>query len=278
MATWMILKRGTAILLGTALIGFGINYLNIANNLAEGGVTGLSILIKLALDVNPGLSVILINIPLFVLGYAMLGARDMAWTIYGTLCLSGALWLFDGYRLPMDDLLLTAAYAGACMGLGLGVIFRNGGTTGGVDIIARIVNKRFGIGMGVSMFYADLVVMGISLIYLTQAQVMYTLVAVFIGARVVDVVQQGAYRAKAVTVVSECEEKIAEGIMKELNRGVTIMKSMGGYTRKERGFLYVVCSRSQIVRVKNLIYERDPRAFVTVTDVHEVIGEGFRRA
>ncbi len=120
-----------AILIGSAIIGAGVNYFNIANNLAETGVTGIAVLLKLTLGINPGLSSFIINIPLLIIGWRVLGRYTLIYTIFGTLCLSGALYLFSGLRFEMEDPLLAALYAGVTVGIGMGLVFRFGGTTGG---------------------------------------------------------------------------------------------------------------------------------------------------
>jgi len=264
-----------AILFGSAVMGFGINFFNIANNLAEGGVTGIAILLKLSFNLDPGLTSLLINIPLLLLGWKVLGRITLIYTIFGTLCVSFFLWLFGQYRLPLDDLLLAALFAGAFVGVGLGIIFRFGGTTGGVDIIARICHKYFGWRIGRTILVADMLVIAVSLIHLTVQQAMYTVVAVFVGARVIDVVQETAYSARAVFIISDKEPEIAKRIMKHMNRGVTVLKGRGGYTDREKAVLYTVVSRFEIVKLKNLVQRIDPAAFISVQQANEVMGEGF---
>ncbi len=264
-----------AILLGSAIMGFGINYFNIANNLAEGGVTGIAILLKLSFDLDPGLTSLLINIPLLLLGWKVLGRTTLVYTVYGTLCVSFFLWLFGRYRLPLDDILLASLFAGAFVGIGLGIIFRFGGTTGGVDIIARICHKYFGWRIGRTILMADMLVIAVSLIHLTVQQAMYTVVAVFVGARVIDVVQDAAYSARAVFIISDQEPEIAKRIMAHMNRGVTVLKGTGGYTDRDKAVIYTVVSRYEIVKLKNLIQRIDPTAFISVQQANEVMGEGF---
>jgi len=266
------------ITIGAAIMGFGINAFNIANNLAEGGVAGVAVVLKLGLGLNPGLTLLVINVPLLIWGYKELESRSLCYTIYGVLVLALFLWGFESYQLPLDDILLAALFAGVSLGVGLGLVLRAGGTTGGVDIIARIFNKWFGWSFGSVMLGADVIVLCGSLVFLQLEQVMYTVVAVFVGARVVDVVLQGAYRGKAVIAISNKYDEISTAIMHEIDRGVTILNGEGAYTHEKRNVLYVVCSRSQIVRVKRIISRIDQNAFVTVSDIHEVIGQGFAKA
>jgi uncharacterized membrane-anchored protein YitT (DUF2179 family) len=170
---------------------------------------------------------------------------------------------------------LAALFAGVFIGVGLGIIFRFGGTTGGVDIIARVVQKYIGWNMGKTMFLFDFIVISASLIYLSYREAMYTLVAVFVAARVIDFMQDGAYAAKGATIISNHNEAISDKIMKEMDRGVTILKGQGSFSKQDTNVLYCVVSKNEIFRLKQVITSVDPHAFVAVTDVHDVLGEGF---
>ncbi|MDJ0762967.1 MAG: YitT family protein [Myxococcota bacterium] len=269
------LKNFLAILLGSVVVGFGVNYFNIANNLAEGGVTGIAILLKLAFGLDPGLSTFVINIPLLLIGWKVLGRYTLIYTIFGTVCLAAALTLFGRYRLVLDDLLLASLYAGVTVGIGLGIVFRFGGTTGGVDIVARILEKYFGWKIGRTLFFADLAIVAASLFYLNLEQAMYTMVAIFIGTRTVDFVQEAAYTMRAAHIISEKSDEIARRIMAEMDRGVTLLQAMGGFTGTPRQIVYVIVSRSEIVKLKQLILSIDPVAFVSITESGDVMGRGF---
>lgn len=271
------LKSIVAIIIGTAVIGFGINAFNIPNDMAEGGITGISIIIKILFpDIDQGIIYFLLNIPLFIIGWKVLGRTALTYTIIGTILTSVFFSLF-GQILepePMKDTLLSALFAGVTVGAGLGLIFRYGGTTGGVDIIARMFQKYFGISMGRTLFVSDIIVIGLSLVYLSKESAMYTLVAVFVATRVIDFMQEGVYAGKALTIISENTEKIAEQIL-TVGRGVTILAGKGAYSGSPKEIIYVVVSRNEVVRMKNIVQEIDPHAFVIVNDVHEVLGEGF---
>jgi uncharacterized membrane-anchored protein YitT (DUF2179 family) len=264
-----------AIAVGTAIMGFGINAFNIANNLAEGGVTGIAILLKLAMGWDPGLTSMIVNLPLLVLGWRVLGLRSLVYTIWGTICLSLFLWLGGRFRFPLEDLLLAALAAGVAVGAGLGIVFRFGGTTGGVDIVARVLQKRFGWKVGRTMFIADICVIGASLVFLRLEQAMYTVVAVFVGTRIIDLVLDAAYSARAMTVVSERADEIARRIMADLGRGVTRLRGEGAFTRAERTVLLAVVGRAELARAKGLVLEVDPAAFISIGVATEVLGEGF---
>lgn len=272
------------IVLGTALYAFGLHYFVVPNALMEGGVTGISILLNYAFGLPLSYTTLLLNVPLFLLGYRWLGRRNMALTIFGTLSLT--LWLYAmerllhaGWIVPFateDDLFLAALYAGVTLGAGLGIVFRFGGTTGGVDILARLVNRSRGWSIGQFFLFFDAVVIGASLVFISMERVLYTLVIVFVAAKIIDVIQQGEYAARAFMVISEQTEAISKQIMKELDRGVTLIPAKGAYTGQAREMLYCVVYRHETRRLERLVRRADPRAFIIISEVQDVLGEGFK--
>ncbi|WP_455661217.1 YitT family protein [Pradoshia sp.] len=273
------LKNIFFILLGSAIMGFGVVHFNMQNQLAEGGFTGITLLIYNLTGLSPAISNILLNLPLFFIGYRLLGKRTFIYTIIGTVGLSIFIAVFEKYQfhIPLkDDLMLAALFAGVFIGVGLGIIFRYGGTTGGVDIIARLVFKYKGYSMGKTMFVFDFCVITLSLAtYLSYKEAMYTLVLVFIGSRVIDFIQEGAYAARGAFIISESNQEIASKINNEMERGVTLLKGYGSFSKLEKDVIYCVVGKNEIVRLKNLITSVDPHAFVSVSVVHDVLGEGF---
>jgi uncharacterized membrane-anchored protein YitT (DUF2179 family) len=273
------LKNILLILFGAAIMSFGLVNFNMQNKLAEGGVTGITLLFYFLFKWDPSYTNLLLNIPLFFIGWKLLGRNAFFYTLFGTVGVSIFLWIFQRYTIDMplqNDLTLAALFAGVFTGIGLGIIFRSGGTTGGVDIIARLVHKYFGWGMGKTMFLFDVCVIALSLVtYLNYKQAMYTLVAVFVGARVIDFMQEGAYSARGAMIISEKNEQIAKKIMDEMERGVTALRGYGSYTKADREVLYCVVAKNEIVRLKNLITAVDPHAFISISIVHDVHGEGF---
>ncbi|QDP40444.1 YitT family protein [Radiobacillus deserti] len=273
------LKNILFILLGSAIFSFGIVHFNMQNNLGEGGFTGITLLFYFLWGWDPAISNIVLNIPTFAVGWRFLGRNMFLYTIIGTLAVSVFLWIFQlhTYQLHLEsDMTLVALFAGVSIGIGLGIIFRYGGTTGGVDIIARIVHKYAGWSMGKTMFLFDAVVIATSILaYLELKEGMYTLVAVYIGARVIDFIQEGAYTARGATIISSKSNEIADKIMQDMDRGVTVLQGKGRYTGESRDVLYCVVGRNEIFRLKNIINSLDPHAFVAVSSVHDVLGEGF---
>ncbi|AMB90155.1 MULTISPECIES: YitT family protein [Bacillus] len=272
------LKNIVFILIGSAIFSFGLVHFNMQNNLAEGGFTGITLLLYFLFHIDPSISNLVLNIPIFFIGWKMLGRTMFTYTIVGTVSLSVFLAIFQRFQIHMPlqhDLALAALFAGVFIGTGLGIIFKFGGTTGGVDIIARLINKHYQVAMGRTMFIFDACVITISLTYLNYKEAMYTLVAVFVAAKVIDFMQEGAYAAKGAMIISEKDDIIQKKITEEMERGVTILKGIGSYTKQERNVLYCVVPKNELVHLKSVVTSVDPHAFVSVSDVHDVLGEGF---
>jgi len=276
------MKTVLPILVGTAIYAFGLLYFIIPNQLMEGGVTGVTILLKYAFGISPSISNLLLNIPLFLLGWRILGGRQIIYTGIGIGSLSFFLWIFEkmmesGWiKTFATDYILASLYAGVTLGAGLGIVFRFGGTTGGSDIVARILGKKYGFSMGQIILTIDVIIIGLSLFYVAIENILYTLVAVFIASRVIDFIQEGAYAAKAFTIISDRAPEIADTITKEMDRGVTLIPAIGAYSKQAKHMAYCVVSRTEIRRLNGIAKSIDPRAFIIISDVHDVHGEGFR--
>lgn len=217
----------------------------------------------------------MLNIPLLLVAWRLFGHAFVGKTALGVASVSGFSELTQDVRIQTHDPLLAALYAGVVTGIGLGLIFRTGGTTGGSDIIARILRHYRGMAMGQILFGIDLVVIALVTIIIGRETAMYSLVALFVSSRVVDFVIEGASRARAITIVSDKNEEIANQIHQQLERGTTLLQARGGYTGTSREVIYCVVAREEVVRVQRIIQQIDPVAFVTIHTVHEVLGEGF---
>ncbi|WP_071131511.1 YitT family protein [Enterococcus timonensis] len=274
----ILLKDILMILFGTGLYAFGLVYFNMANQLAEGGVTGISLILLNLLKIDPAISTLVINIPLILIGGKILGKRSFFYTIIGTVALSFFLFVWQRIEININidhDLLIAALLAGFFGGLGSGFVYRVGGTTGGADIVARILERKFGISMGKSLLGFDVFVLLLSLTYIDLKHMMYTLIISYMFSQIVDFVQDGSYKARGVLVISDFSEEIGAQVMTSLTRGVSFLEGQGGFSKAEKKILYVVVSPVELVNVKRIIEEIDPKAFVSVINVHEAIGEGF---
>ncbi|KRL14129.1 YitT family protein [Schleiferilactobacillus perolens] len=269
-----------AIGFGCFFYAFGLVAVNIKNNLTEGGITGITLILRHWFNIDPAYSTIFLNIPLIILGYKFLGKRALAYTIYGTGMLSAGLWVWQRLAFVQNlnlhhDLFIAGILAGLFGGIGSGIIYRFGGTTGGSDVLARILEQERGIPMGRTLLIFDVIVLTSSLSYLDIEHMMYTLLASFVFSRIVDQTMEGAYSARGVFIISKKHTEIATRIMDELERGVTYLDASGGFHQTPQKMLYCVVSPSEVADLRRLIEEEDKRAFVTIVDVHEALGEGF---
>lgn len=278
MISMKTVKEVVMIMVGTSIYAFGLVYLNIANHLAEGGVSGITLILRALFGIDPAYSTLLINIPLILIGGKILGKRSLAYTVLGTVSLSAFLWIWQRVPLQINlqhDLLIVSLLAGLIAGTGSGLVYRMGGTTGGSDIIARILEKNYGISMGRSLLVLDIIVLLASLTYIDLKRMMYTLIVSYVFSRVIDSILDGGYSAKGILVVSNKNEEIAPLLMTGLERGVTFLSGEGGFSGHSKKIIYMVVSSSELNEVKRIVHEIDEKAFLSIINVHEVEGEGF---
>ncbi|HEL2110057.1 TPA: YitT family protein [Streptococcus suis] len=273
------LKNIFFILLGSGIFSFALNYLIMPNHLYEGGITGINLILFYLFKIQPWMMNILINIPLFLLGWKLLGRKILIYSLIGTFAVTFWLLLFE--KLPIhinlaNDLLIVSMLGGILVGLGLGIIFKAGGTTGGSDIIARIGHKYLPYSIGQIILAIDFLVLTLTVIVSQNLRiVLYTLLMVTIASKVIDFVTEGGYGSKGVMIVSQKSEQLAQAIDSEIERGVTFIKAQGFYSKTNINMIYSVIYKSQLQEMKELIHRIDPHAFITITDAHEVLGEGF---
>ena len=265
------------VLVGVIIAAAGVSYFLIPAKIAAGGVSGLATVIYYLMRLPVGVTMLLLNIPLFLLSWKIIGPVFGAKTLFGTLAMSVFVDLFNQIAVPMtEDLLLAAIYGGVLSGIGLGIAFRAGGSTGGTDMAAQLVARFFPTSVGQALLIVDGMVIVLAGIALGLELAMYALIAVFITTKTVDVVQEGPNYAKACLIISDHPEPIGESIMQRLERGVTMLDGRGMYTKYDKEVLLVIVSRMEIAAVKSIVAEVDRKAFVIIYDVHEVLGEGFR--
>ncbi|MCS7462497.1 YitT family protein [Paenibacillus doosanensis] len=277
-------KNLLPITLGTAIYAFGLHYFVISNELMEGGITGIALLLNYSFHLPPSATTLVINIPLFYLGWKVLGKETMLNTVIGTVSLSFFLWIMEqlihrGWIVPFHsehDYFLAVAYAGVTLGVGLGLVFRYGGTTGGSDIIATIGQKWLGWSMGRVILVFDCLVIGSALFFIPKEKILYTFVVVFITTKVIDIIIEGAYAARAFTVITDHAEELVAKIAEHMDRGATIIPAVGAYSKAHKNVVYCVVYRQEMKRLKDLARSVDPRAFIIINEVHDVVGEGFK--
>lgn len=263
---------------GVVLTALGLILFLVPNKIAAGGVSGVATILHYVIGSPVGLTMLALNVPLFAMGIYRLGLTFGFRSLYGTISLSLVVDFMDPFLpVPTQDPLLASLYGGVLVGLGLGLVFRFRGTTGGTDLAAAILRTYTGVNIGQLLFLVDAtVVLAAGFVFHSWELALYALITIFITAWVIDLVQEGISYAKAFFIISDRVDVIAGRVLRELGRGATALKGRGMYTGTDREVLLTVVNRAEVSRLKEMVYETDPGAFVILADVREVLGEGFK--
>lgn len=267
------------IALGVAMYTFGFVKFNMANALAEGGVAGVTLIIHALYKIDPAYTSLILNIPLFIMGARVLGRKSLALTIYGTVLLSFFIWFWQQVPVKIvlqNDMMLVAVVAGLFAGAGGGLVFRYGATTGGTDIIGRVIEEKFGFKLGQTLLFVDALVLTASLVYIDLQHMLYTLVASFVYSQVLTIVQNGGYTVRGMIIITQKSQEAADAILNGINRGVTYLNGQGAYSGNEKNILYVVLNPGEVRNVKAIMADLDPDAFISIIDVDEVVSSDFK--
>ena len=270
-----IIKEYAIMTIGCLLYSISLNYFFISNHLAEGGATGICLIIHYIFKFPVSLTYLILNIPLLAIGWKLVGRQFLVKTLYGTICMSAFIALTSSLKGPTNDIMLAGIYGGLVAGIGLGLIFMVDGSTGGTDIVAMVMKKYFDIPIGRTMLIMDTIILSVAALIFGKTIVMYTLIAIMIVSKTVDYFQDGYKKSKGVTIISHKYEEIKNKIMDETGRGTHLIHDPGGYSRKDLPIVYCVASKFELSKIKNIVRDIDPDAFLTVSDVSEVLGEGF---
>lgn len=269
------------ITLASAIYAVGFNWFYMPNSIAFGGITGVGQIINAILPWAPiGTVVIILNIPLFILGWRLLGGHLLLSSLYAMAISSvfidivNSVWTFEAM-----DPMLACVFGGVLMGASLGMVFQQGATTGGTDLIARLLKLKITwLPMGKLLIATDMVVIvATAIAFGSVYSALYGVVALYIAGLVMDKVLYGMDSAKVAYIISDHFEEIANSIVNDLDRGVTILQGKGAYSGAEKKVLMCAFKQRQIVSIKRIVKDLDPSAFIIVCDAHEVLGDGFRQ-
>lgn len=272
-------RKLLSVIVCTLIVSFSIVYIIKPNLLISGGLTGLSILTSNVTGISLPLLIFILNIPTSVLSFFFL---DRDFTFFSTLSIlllsvfsSFYQKILPGFYLTKEPV-LACIFGGLLNGIGMGIAFRNGTSTGGLDIVAAILKKKFNITIGSVLMGINFIIVSSLGYFFSIDKVLFTLILMFINYNVVDKIQLGVGKQKQVLAISEKNEEIAREIYKEVHRGATYIKGVTSYKKKDVYILYVVCSSKQLVKIRQIIKEIDPDAFVAVSDTSEILGNGFK--
>ena len=268
------------ITVGSVLYGFVFDWFYTPNLIGYGGITGVGQVVNAYIPVIPiGLFVFLINIPLFILGWKYIGGHLLVTSLYSMVVSSVAV---DAFALVIDfqpmDQMLAAICGGAAIGLSLGLIFAQGATTGGTDLVARLVKLKLPwVPMGKMLLVIDMaVVVLVAIAFGNLTTALYGFIAQVVCAYVTDMVLYGLDTAKVAYIISDKAHAISDAIVEDMDRGVTVLPAKGAYSGEDKWVLMCAFKQKEIVDLKELIFDMDPKAFIIVCDAHEVTGNGFK--
>jgi len=251
----------------------------IPGQIASGGVSGLAQVLNRYTGLPIGMMVLVMNVPLFMLGWRYLGGRRFFVRTIFTVALYSVLLDLGLLILPgglTQNAMLNALYGGVIGGLGMGITFLGQGTGGGTDILARVLARLRGIPLAQSYLLTDALVIVLGGLTFGPERALYAILALYIGGAAAEVITEGSNVVRTALIISERPREVSDAILRELERGVTGLHGEGMYTQKQRTVLYVVISRSEVSRLKAIIHEIDPDAFVVIGQASEALGEGFR--
>ncbi len=265
------------VVLGSFFVAIGFNLFLLPNEIASGGVAGISTILYALFSFEPSIVQWVLNIPLFFLGMWILGRNFGAKTLVGTVMVPLFVSLTSEWNAASSDPLLAAVFGGMACGLGIGIVFRGKGSTGGIDLAAQILHKFVPLPFGICVALFDgMIVLAATFVFSIEAG-LYALIGLFITSRTIDLVQVGLNSSKAIMVVSEYLEEIRDALLNEIDRGVTVWKAEGGYTRANKKMIMSVVNQNEFSRTTQIIKQIDPNAFIIVMNASEVIGEGFSK-
>ena len=263
---------------GTLITGASYAYFFVPNNIAPGGVTGIATVLNFLMNWLPvGALSFILNVPLFLIGYKTGGKRFVFRSFLAMMLLSLFIDILPGAPVTRDGM-LASIFGGILLGIGLGLVLRAGATTGGTDLAAQMVHNRFSfISVGTFLFGIDCAVILLAGVVFDVQAALVALIALYVSTKVIDTVIKGWNTEQQIMIISDRADRIADRIIHELERGATFIEATGAYTGEKRGMIYCVVTRAQIIQIKSIVSDIDTHAFITVSDAHEVMGEGFRQ-
>jgi len=267
-----IIRNLSLIGVGSVLFAVAVNGILIPQKFLSGGITGLALIIHYVFPSLPVAGLyFLLNVPLFAIGWAFVGRRFFYYSVIGMLSLTAALACVH-VTLPIQDKILSALFAGVIAGIGGGLILRSRGSAGGTDILSVILLNRFSISIGKTFLAFNIIVLASAPVLFSLEAGLYTLIYIYATSHMINLVVTGLSKRKAVFIISAKWEEISSKILKKIGRGLTVIHGQGGYTGNEEQILYTVISLRELSKLKDVIRQTDPSAFVVVQDTLEVMG------
>lgn len=271
-----ILQRIFFLTLGAFIAGFALEGLLVPNNIIDGGVIGLSMMASYLTKYNLGLLIFLFNLPFICLAFTKMGKKFVLQTFYANIVLSFAVNVFHAHQVT-SDLLLATVFGGLILGTGVGIVLKSEGSLDGTEIMSLFLSKKFGFSVGEIIMSINLFVYFLCGFVFTWERAMYSILTYIIASKVIDIVLDGLNSSKSVQVISDKAFEIGRELVENLDISVTYMRGKGGYSGMEKNIIYCVVSRLELSKMKDVIKEIDPNAFMAIVDVHEAYGARLKK-
>ena len=272
-----MIKKAFFIVLGALIMAVGLELFLVPNSVIDGGITGISIMLSYISGVKLGIFVLLLNIPFFYLGYKHIGKTFAFSTLFGIVMLSLFISLLHGAPKFTGDVLLAAIFGGIIIGVGIGIVMRNGGTLDGTETLAVLFSKNLPFSVGEIIMFINLFILGTAGFVYSWDRAMYSLLAYFVASKTIDVVILGLEESKSVWIISDKHKEIGEALLARLGRGVTYLNGEGAYSGDDKKVILCIITRLEEAKLKGIVDEIDSEAFLAIGNVAEVRGGRFKK-
>ncbi|MEH7155949.1 YitT family protein [Neobacillus drentensis] len=272
-----VILRAIAITIGAILMATGLEIFLVPNHVIDGGITGISIMLAHLTGWKLGIFLLILNLPFVYLGYKQMGKTFAISTVYGILVLSIFTSFFHPIPAFTDDILLATVFGGMILGIGVGVVIRNGGALDGTEILALVITKKVPFSVGQIIMFINIFILGAAGFVFSWDRAMYSLLAYVIASKAIDTVVAGLEESKSVWIISDEAEEIGNAINARLGRGVTYIKGQGAFTGDDKKVIFSIITRLEESKLNTIVQDIDPSAFLAIGDISEVRGGRFKK-
>ncbi|WEG13519.1 YitT family protein [Pullulanibacillus sp. KACC 23026] len=272
-----LLRKAITIPIGALLSAIGLEIFLVPNHILDGGITGISIILAYVTHFPLGVFIGVLNLPFIIIGYKQIGKTFAFSTLYAIICLS----IFTSIFIPIPqittDPLLASVFGGVILGIGVGIVIRNGGSQDGTEILSILLNKKTPFSVGEIVMFVNVFILGSAGFVFDWNSTMYSLLAYFIAFKTIDITIEGLEQSKAVWIISDVHEEIGDALNNRLGRGVTYLNGQGAYSHDKKQVIFTIVTRLEEAKLKSIVEDIDPNAFLAVGDIHDVKGGNFKK-
>nr|WP_173108102.1 YitT family protein [Bacillus sp. KH172YL63] len=272
-----VLKRAFLITIGAVIMAVGLEIFLVPNQVIDGGIVGVSIMLSHLSGMNLGLFIFVLNIPFFFIGYKQIGKTFALSTLYGIIVLSVSTTFLHPVAAFTQDILLASLFGGIVLGIGVGLVIRYGGSLDGTEILAILSSKRLPFSVGEIIMIVNLFILACAGFVFSWDRAMYSLLAYYVAFKMIDITIKGLDESKSVWIISENHEQIGDALLHRLGRGVTYLKGEGAFSGDDKKVIFCVITRLEEAKLKDIVAEHDPSAFLAIADIAEVRGGRFKK-